>query len=220
MPSELDASIARWTLVPDAPAAAVTSARLQLHHAVQVANAPAMSYLPPTPDDSHTTFGWEPEVRAFVSPVVPLPHPRQFGWRSEELTLIALDARGKICASFALRGKTMAFAHDWARAECVRAGGDGERYTAHKHYEIPAHAVGAGAEFDASPEALRTLAGYGGMRYKCLMQLWLAPGERRRRSDFGRTTLTWVRSSRSMRNSRSAVASHLGTTTTTNRTGM
>ena len=158
MPTELDVAIARWTPVPDAPIAAVTSARLQLHHSIQVANAPAMSYLPSAPDDSHTTFGWEPEVRAFVSPLVPLLHPRRFGWRPEELTLIALDASGKICASFALRGKTMAFAHDWARAECVLAGGDGERYTAHKHYEIPAHAVGAGAEFDASPEALRTLA--------------------------------------------------------------
>ena len=158
MPSELDAAITGWIPVPAAPSVAVTSARLQLHHAVQVANAPAMSYLPPVTDDSHTTFGWEPDVQAFVSQLVPFPEPRRFGWRPEDLTLLAVDGGGRIRATCALRGMPLAAAHDWARAECVRAGGDGERYTSHKHYEIPAHAVAAGAEFDAAPAALRTLA--------------------------------------------------------------
>ena len=162
MPSELDAAIAQWTPVSAAPSAAVTSARLQLHHAVQVANAPAMSYLPPAPDDSHTTFSWGPDVQAFVSQLVPFPQPRRFGWHPEDLTLLALDSSGKVSATFALRGKTMAMAHDWARAECVRAGGDGKRYTSNKHYEIPAHAVEAGAEFDADPAALRTLTSLWG----------------------------------------------------------
>ena len=157
MPSHLDAAIARWTPVPVAPSVAVTSARLQLHHAVQVANAAAMSYLPPATDDSHTTFGWVPDVQAFVSQLVPFRAPRRFGWRPEDLTLVALDGGGKVSATCSLRGTTLAAAHDWARGECVRAGGDGEQYTSHKHYEIPAHAVAAGAEFDADPAALRTL---------------------------------------------------------------
>ena len=158
MSHTLDSAASAWSRVHFSRYTAVTDARLQLHHAAQVANAPAMSYLPPAPDDSHTNFGWSADLRAFVSQRVTLPEPRRFAVRPADLTLLALDDAGRTASTFPLAGATLAHAHAWARQECAAAHGDPARYTDRKHYEIPGHAVSTGAAFGADADALSGLA--------------------------------------------------------------
>lgn len=137
---------------------AFADARLQCHHAAQIANAPAISYLPAAPDDSHTNFTWRPDLHAFTSHPLGLRDPLSFGWRPSELALLALEPRtATIVGSLSLSGRTVAEGHEWVKARCVAAGGDAAKYTAKKHYEIPAHAVATGATFGAEADALGAL---------------------------------------------------------------
>jgi hypothetical protein len=154
----LDSAASAWVPVGPVPPAAVHDARLQLHHAAQVANSPAISYLQPVPDDSHTNFGWSADLRAFVSQQIPFEQPLRFAVRPDDLTLLAVDEAGAATSSFALSGHTLDEAHAWTRAQCESAGGDGTRYTSRKHYEIPAHAVASGAKFTADPAATGALS--------------------------------------------------------------
>jgi hypothetical protein len=158
MPAPLQAAAAKWTAMTPVDPAAVHDARLQLHHAAQVANAPAMSYLPSADDDSHTNFEWAESRRGFASQRVPFPQPRTFAFRVPDLTLMALGDDTAVVSSFALAGRTFAEAHEWARGQCEAAGGDASRYTSKKHYEIPRHAVDDGAPFGADSAALEALA--------------------------------------------------------------
>ena len=153
----LEGAAGAWIRVPNAAAPAMTDTRLQLHHAAQVANAPAVSYLPPAADDSHTNFTWHPGFGAFVSHRVPFEQPRRFAWRVHDLTLLAIDDRDAEVASFSLAGKTAVQAHAWAQLQCEAAGGDAALYTDAKHYRIPAHAVGDGDAFGADAAALAAL---------------------------------------------------------------
>jgi hypothetical protein len=158
MSHTLESAASAWVAVPPMPAAVLTNARLELHHAAQVANSPAISYLAPAPDDSHTNFGWSADLHAFVSRRVQLAQPRQFAWRPADFVLLALDDARSVLASFGLRGHTLVEAHNWARAECEAAGADGARYTQRKHYEIPPHPVASGATFIGDPGAGRVLS--------------------------------------------------------------
>jgi hypothetical protein len=158
MSHTLESAASTWVPVPPMPPAALTDARLELHHAAQVANAPAISYLLPAADDSHTNFGWSPDLLAFASLRVAFTRPRYFGWRPADFTLLALDADGSVVDSFGLRGHTLREAHGWVRTQCEAAGADGARYTQRKHYEIPPHPVAHGAKFTGDPVAGRALS--------------------------------------------------------------
>src|ERR1700730_1918603 len=115
MSHTVESAASAWVPVPPMPVAALTYARLELHHAAQVANAPAISYLVPAPDDSHTNFSWSPDLFAFVSQRVALTRPRRFAWRPADFTLLALDDAGSAISSLALRGHTLKEAHGWVR---------------------------------------------------------------------------------------------------------
>ena len=154
----LEAAARTWATVPRAAPAGVSDARAQLHHVAQIANSPAVSYLPPAADDSHTNFGWNAALGAFVSRCVPFPQARSFAWRVRDLGLLALDAAAAPVASLSLDGETLARAHAWVREQCEDAGGDAARYTAAKHYTIPPHRVGDGGVFSADPNALISLS--------------------------------------------------------------
>jgi hypothetical protein len=154
----VESAASAWVPVPPIPAAALTDARLELHRAAQVANAPAISYLAPAPDDSHTNFGWSPDLLAFVSQRVVFTQPRRFAWRPADFTLLALDDAESAISSFGLRGHTLDEAHAWVRAQCEAAGVDRARYTRRKHYRIPPHPVASGAKFTGHPGAGRVLS--------------------------------------------------------------
>jgi hypothetical protein len=140
-------SDARWARVGDLAPEALTDARLQLHHAVQIAVSAGISYLGARPDDSHTALAWSPTQRALLSENITAVRPFRIGLRVEDLFLLALDADGRVGSSFELAGRTLADGHAWLSAIATEAGLDGRRLTSKKHYEIPDHAVAHGAPF-------------------------------------------------------------------------
>lgn len=140
-------SDARWTRVGDLAPDALTDARLQLHHAAQIAVAAAISYLHARPDDSHTALAWTAAKRALVTEEITAPRPFRIGLRIEDLTLLALDPDGRVTSSFELAGRTVADGYAWLAAIAAESGLDGARLTPRKHYDIPAHGVAQGAPF-------------------------------------------------------------------------
>jgi hypothetical protein len=61
------------------------AARLQAHHATQWLARTARAYVPPRPDDSHTSLGWDDAFGGLMSH--PLPDGTRLGLRFAELTL-------------------------------------------------------------------------------------------------------------------------------------
>jgi hypothetical protein len=149
-------------------AASLTDARLQVHHAAQLATAAGISYLAHEADDSHTNLEWLSELGALASHVIPGPHAFRVALRVADLTLLIVDARDVAASTghrddraFALNGRTVADAAKWLRAQLNDLGVDGRSYTLTRHYVIPVHPVGNGATFDTSErEAFEQLAAW------------------------------------------------------------
>src|SRR5690349_9099769 len=137
-----------WSRVGTVPPGALVDARLQLHHAAQIAVSAAISYIEARPDDSHTALTWSAPLRALTTEPIAAQRPFRIALRLEDLTLHAVDENGAATRSFALPGHTSAEAHAWLGEIAAQAGLDRARLTSRKHYTIPAHAVGTGATFD------------------------------------------------------------------------
>ena len=140
----LDATrIAEWRPLGAVAPTALVGARGQLHHAAQVANAAAISLLPPAPDDSHTSFVWSAALGALVAREIPAPRPFRVALQLESLALLVLDVDDAPLARFPLDGHGRDDAVAWIRAWTARARGDGERVTMRRHFEIPGAAPDA-----------------------------------------------------------------------------
>jgi hypothetical protein len=138
-PSALD-----WVNVGDVPPRQLHDARLQVHHAAQVAVAATIAYLPHASDDSHTSLGWSRAHRGLVT------HPIA-GFRvvvlPATLSLAIADDQDQLTSSFDLSGRTVADAYDWLGTEVSHRGLNRSKLTPKKHYEIPAHLVASGGQF-------------------------------------------------------------------------
>lgn len=140
-------------------ARALTDARLQLHHAAQLATALGISYLPARGDDSHTNLEWLQEPGALASNPVPLGRSGlRVGVRVADLTMLVLTDTGAVRDFYPLDSHTLEQAAAWIRDRLRLAGLDTKRYTLERHYEIPPHAVATGASFHATRDALEQLA--------------------------------------------------------------
>ena len=126
-------SHAPWRPLGAVAPSALVDARVALHHAAQVANAAAISLLPPQPDDSHTAFAWEAAPDALVAQ--PVARGLRFALRVADLHLLALAEDGS-AAGFALDGRSQADALAWVRSRVSAAGSDGARVTMRRHYAI------------------------------------------------------------------------------------
>ena len=136
-----------WSRVGDIPPRALTDARLQLHHAAQIAVSAAISYIPAKSDDSHTALTWNATIRALTTEPVTAGRNFRIALRVEDLTLHAIDGSARITHSFVLPGRTIVEGHAWLREVAAEAGLDPEQLTARKHYTIPTHPVANGAPF-------------------------------------------------------------------------
>jgi len=132
------------------PPGALTDARLQLHHAAQIAVSAAISYLPARSDDSHTALTWVASIGTLVTEQITAADPFRIGVRVEDLTLRAADSELRSTNTFALAGRTVEEANDWLGNVTAEAGLDRARLTSAKHYTIPAHPVASGAPFSAA----------------------------------------------------------------------
>jgi len=150
-----------WSRVGKVPPTALADARLQLHHAAQIAVSAAISYVAARSDDSHTALTWIAPLRALATE--PITATRQFriALRVEDLTLHVLDEKGLPTRSFALPGHTVADGHAWLGEVLAQAALDPARLRARKHYTIPSHPVESGAPFSLGGSAeFAELAGY------------------------------------------------------------
>jgi hypothetical protein len=131
----------------------LVDARLQLHHAAQLATALGISYLPAQPDDSHTNLEWIDAIGALASSPAGSPALR-LAARADPLAILVLDSRANVRATYLLDGRTVDDAAGWIRGQVAEYGLDGARYTLKRHYEIPSHPVDTGAAFRATTPAL------------------------------------------------------------------
>jgi hypothetical protein len=127
----------------------LVDARLQLHHAAQLATAFGISYLPAQPDDSHTNLEWVDAIAALASKAFGSPNIR-VAVRPNPFAMLVVDARSSAVGTYALDGRTIDDAAQWIRGQLTTHGIDGGRYTLRRHYEIPKHRVDDGAAFESS----------------------------------------------------------------------
>ena len=144
---------AHWTRVGIVPATALTDARLQLHHAAQIAVSAAISYIPARSDDSHTALSWSAHLGALVTEPITAARQYRIAVRVKDLTLHAVDENGGTWSSFALPGRTIADGLGWLAKVSAEAGQDAARLTARKHYTIPTHVVASGGKFSTGIDA-------------------------------------------------------------------
>jgi len=148
-----------WQTLGGVAPDALVDARLQLHHAAQVAASAGVSFLEPEPDDSHPNLGWVEALGALVGRALPGADV-QVGLRVADLSLLLVGRDGETREEFRLDGRTLEEGYAWLAAATTRAGatlpaGGIERAA----YEIPNHAVASGAPFStASPAAFAELA--------------------------------------------------------------
>ena len=150
-----------WREVDPASGRDLVDARLQLHHAAQLATAFGISYLPAQPDDSHTNLEWIDSLGALASKASGSASIR-LAVRASPFAILVLDAKASALATYPLDGRTIGDAAQWVRGQLATHGFDGGRYTLERHYEIPRHRVDDGAAFESSTSAssFRALASW------------------------------------------------------------
>jgi hypothetical protein len=77
-----------WRTIRGFDSARFAAARVQAHHATQWLARTARAYVPPRPDDGHTSLGWDDAFGGLVSH--PLPDGVRLGLRLADLTLALL----------------------------------------------------------------------------------------------------------------------------------
>ena len=141
---------AAWRQVDPARAALLGDARLQFHHATQLATALGISYLPPQADDSHTNLEWLSDLRALASRPVNAAKTIRLAVSPHPLALLALDGANATIATLPLHGHTIDSAVRWIRTQLEAAGMEPDRYTLERHYTIPPHPVVDHLPFDTT----------------------------------------------------------------------
>jgi hypothetical protein len=134
-----------WRPIRGIESGRLREARLQAHHAVQWLARSARAFVPPQPDDSHTSLGWDDALDGFVTH--PLKGDVRLGLRIADLTLLVGGADGQ--RSFPLDGRTDADARRWLGEQLPTYGLDADGLDAKAPYEIAAHAVARGGAYGA-----------------------------------------------------------------------
>jgi hypothetical protein len=117
-------------------------ARLQAHHAAQVAAAPAATLLPRRDDHENRNLGWSPRHQALLGR--PIGRLRA-GLRIADLTWIVLQD-GTIAQQQAAGGRSLEDGLAWLRQVWVQLGGEDSHF-ALPGYELPDHPTGKNQPF-------------------------------------------------------------------------
>ncbi len=120
-------------------------ARLQSHYAVQWLARVARAYIPPQPDDGHTSLLWEDGLDGFVT------HPLTDGARlSLQISTLTLAVHGDEQGngqSVSLIGRSNKEVRQWLGEQLAVRGIDARGLDAPSPYEIPEHAIADGAAY-------------------------------------------------------------------------
>jgi hypothetical protein len=156
-------SEAGWQTLGAVAPTALLDTRLQLHHAAQWAAAAGASFLEPRSDDSHPNLGWSEAHAALVGHPIPGPPAFQAGLSIADARLLLLDHQGSLAEGLPLAGRTLSEAGAWLRDAIERMGGSLPAAGVEvPGYELPEHAVTAGAAFSLDSDACAELARWFG----------------------------------------------------------
>jgi hypothetical protein len=146
--------------------------RLQLHHAAQVVASAGVTFLAPTPDDSHPNLGWVESLGALMGHSLP-GADAQVGLRIADLSLLLVNERGDVSDEFALDGKGLDDGYAWLAGATARAGAElPSAGITRAAYEIPSHPTGSGEAFSCkSHEAFAELARWFANGHHALAEL-------------------------------------------------
>jgi len=150
-----------WRPVRGGDFGRLREARLQGHHALQWLARAARAFVPPEPDHGHTNLGWDDALEEFVTH--PLTNKVVLGLSIADLTL-ALRAGNGDAELFALDRRSDAEGRRWLDRQLAAHDLEPAGLDAKPPYDIPDHAVGHGAAYDArgSSAALADLAAWFG----------------------------------------------------------
>ena len=136
-------------------------ARLQAHYAVQWLARVARGYIPPQPDDGHTSLNWVSALNGFMTQ--PLKNGTRLSLQVNNLTLALHESDAAAAVKlFSLNGRSNEQARQWLGEQFSKRNLDTRAFDADSPYEIPAHAIAQGAVYDAagSADALIELAAW------------------------------------------------------------
>ncbi len=137
------------------------AARLQAHYAAQWLARAARAYIPPQPDDGHTSLQWEDGLDGFVTH--PLADGARLSLQITTLTLALHDgAEATRARSLSLAARPDAEARRWLGEQLTLRGIDARGLDTPAPYEIPTSAIAGGASYDVAglADALAELAAW------------------------------------------------------------
>lgn len=136
----------QWRQLRGVDQAALHEARLQAHYAAQWLARFARAYVAPQPDDGHTSLRWDDARDAFTT------QPANNGARlSLQIASLMLAVHGG--PSLSLNGRSDAQVRQWLGGELAARDLDPAALDAPSLYEMPAHALAAGALYDTTGSA-------------------------------------------------------------------
>jgi hypothetical protein len=150
-----------WQLLRGVDQHRLRTARLQAHHALQWLARAARAYIPPQPDDSHTSLQWDSALASFMTHS--FARQTRLDLQITTLTLVLHSGDGPAAVqTFALSARSDAQARRWLGDQLDARGFDQSALDLPSPYEIPAHPVAHGAAYDAagSAEELAVLAAW------------------------------------------------------------
>ncbi len=164
-----------WEPLGRVAPAALGSARLTLHWAVQIVASVGSTLIEARPDWSHTALGWLTSPRGFAGE--PLAGGARAFLGTDELVLAVLDGEGTMGSDrFELANRTLADGLVWLAGAVARVAGGPERPLARPVHELPPSPVGDGAPFEFEPEAIAELASWYTNASRLLAAVARAPG--------------------------------------------
>jgi hypothetical protein len=134
-------------------------ARLQAHYAAQWLARAARAYIPPQPDDGHTSLIWDRAIDGFKTQR--LKSGMWLSLQVSNLTLALRRGEGLTdTQTIFLSGRTDSEVRKWLGDHFSELNVDASDLDAPSPYEIPAHAIAKGAPYNAvsSADALGELA--------------------------------------------------------------
>ncbi len=150
-----------WRTLRGIDKARLSEARLQAHYAAQWLARVARAYIPPQPDDGHTSLIWDCAIDG--PKTQPLKNGMRLSLQISNLTLALSDGNGPAgVQSIFLSGRTDPEVRKWLGDHLGQRGIDAAGLDAPSPYQIPVHAIAKGAPYDAvrSADALAELAAW------------------------------------------------------------
>ncbi len=141
-----------WKTLGAVPPASLESARLELHHAVQLLASFGQTLVDPRPDDSHRSVTWSASDSAFLSEVGGDASDVRVALAPGGLE-VSIHAAGERIAESSLLGGGIEDAYVWVQDQLRLAPGAGAGAALGRpEYEIPHHVVADGASFTGGEE--------------------------------------------------------------------